>query len=64
MCVFGGAGSNSRVDAQHHDVFPQVPGAHHLDNAGPLGGFVQLLLQFWKETANEGVMREWPLGGL
>lgn len=36
-----------RVDTQHHNVFPQVPGAHHLDNAAPLGFLVQLLLQLW-----------------
>lgn len=36
-----------RVDTEHHNVFPQVPGAHHLDNTGPLRFLVQLLLQFW-----------------
>lgn len=41
-----------RVDTQHYDVLPQVPGAHHPDYAAPLGFLVQLLLQFWKETWN------------
>lgn len=39
-----------RVHTQYHNVFPQVPGSHHFDNADFLRSPSDLLFQLWNKT--------------
>ena len=49
---------DSRVHTQDHDVFPQVPGSHHLHDADLLGPSGKLLLQLCRERAVSAAGRQ------